>query len=197
MEPTGDPTAGSDSAPRRKRARRTPAENKTALLLAAIDMDQVIQAALMLVEEDAKPYSEQKHQRLRALETAIAVTYARPLIDSKGLKSYTVKQHQRLPADRPDLLPIHDHLLKVRKKTYAHTDKQEAMRTAEVNPFGYSETWMPWIEAKDAPAVIALAEYQQTRFRTIVGPSTKAVHPALAAAQELLPGGLSAVTGIG
>jgi hypothetical protein len=140
-------------------------ERKTALLLAAIDMAQTIQAAMMLAEVSAAESFAEKHQRLRALETAVAITYARPLTYTKG--SYVVEQHERTPTGSAELLRMHDHLIEVRHKTYAHTDRSASLRTAGMNDDGFIETWVPWIQADDVPVIIELAEHQQRRFRRL------------------------------
>jgi hypothetical protein len=58
-------------------SRRRPSE-ETALLLAVSDMEQTIEAARMLVEVPPLVPAPRGFRRFRVLETAIAVTYARP-----------------------------------------------------------------------------------------------------------------------
>jgi hypothetical protein len=143
----------------------TPASDRTtSLLLAAIDMEQTIQAAKMLLEEIEKPDFPNKHQRLRALETAIAVTYARSLADSKG--SFVVPQSERPPASS-QLRELHDHLLHIRHKAYAHIDRTESARTAGIDDRGFVESWVPWIVGADVPMIVVLSEHQRDRFRAL------------------------------
>ena len=54
----------------------------------------------------------------RAFETAVSVCYARPWIDSN--QGGTLKR-KRLPGGWPNR-DLHHRLLKLRRKTYAHTD---------------------------------------------------------------------------
>lgn len=154
----------------------SPQSEPVALLLAATDMEQVIQAARLLERESAAggQGNEAHHQLLRAVETAIAVTYARGL-KGKRKESWRVEEAEIAPTD-PELLGLHAHLLRVRNKTYAHTDRKEALRTASAEwvetPEGeltvrFAESWVPWIQAHDVPAIVALATHQRDRFRAM------------------------------
>ena len=62
---------------------------------------------------------------------------------------------------------LHAKLIRFRNKAYAHTDRKESKREATATSEGFGETWVPWIQAADVPAVIALAEHQRDRFRRI------------------------------
>ena len=147
-----------------------------ALLLAAIDMEQVIQAAELLGRESAAGDrgNANFHQLLRSLETAIATGYVRGLRGKKK-QSWRVEKDETKPDDA-NLLSIHEYLVRVRNKTYAHTDRKEAQRTAsarwEEGPNGepvvvYGESWVPWIAAHHVPDIVALATHQRERFRAM------------------------------
>ena len=134
------------------------ADRTTSLFLAAIDMEQTIQAAKMLLEEIAKPDFPNKHQRVRALETAIAVTYARSLADNRG--SFVVPQNERAPASR-QLRELHDHLLLVRHKAYARTSTAlnrrglQALTTAAASNRGCRGSSAQMFKSSSSPSTSA------------------------------------------
>jgi hypothetical protein len=92
------------------------------------------------------------------------VTYARSLADNRG--SFVVPQNERAPASR-QLRELHDHLLLVRHKAYAHIDRTESARTAGIDDRGFVESWVPWIVGADVPMIVVLSEHQRDRFRAL------------------------------
>ena len=113
-----------------------------ALLFAAVDMRQAAAACDMLELETSDPH------RARALETAIAVCYARAFTES------TVRQ---LPAKAfapkkgtPER-ELHNVLMNLRQKVYAHTDLESGRSLAklvievegDVAHVEHVETWHP------------------------------------------------------
>jgi hypothetical protein len=96
------------------------ADRKTILLLAAVDMEQVLSACRAYEREKAADDAD--YQLLRALETAIVVCYWRPFskINSMG--------HL---ADSDAIDPeLHAFMKGQRDQVYAHTD-EESHRTAD------------------------------------------------------------------
>jgi hypothetical protein len=140
------------------------------LLLAAADMNHA-RAAARALDVEANDVD-----LMRALETAIAVSYARAFTQSSLL---------RLDADTyepldPELAEIHRQLCKLRDKVYAHTDK-DGGRSASVtvqsatglgNLGGLpgkigliaTEEWQPFPRAA-IPSAIRLFEGQHARFQ--------------------------------
>jgi hypothetical protein len=155
---------------------------RRALLLAAIDMEQVIAAAGMLDEQTRRlDRPENHHQAVRALETAIACCYYRPLRGVRGRDSYVVPTEHVEPSD-PELAELHGRLLRYRNKAYAHTDRTEALRDATWTTTEWSEKWVAWISPHDVPTIVRLAEYQRDRFRSLareIGGTPPALRPVI------------------
>jgi hypothetical protein len=120
------------------------------LLLAAWDMQQAEAAALALEAET------ENVALMRALETAMAVCYAR---------SFTQSTLEMLPSDYVPTTPpdsdLHKWFRERRNKEYAHTDKKSS-RTASVKVVGWEgdivnvelhEQWDPFPRDLIAPAV--------------------------------------------
>lgn len=139
-----------------------------ALLLAASDMDQAAAAARLLnggIED---------YNLARALETAIAVCYARVFTQSSLYRLDATKYE---PTDAR-LAEAHRMLLTMRNKTYAHTDKAGG-RDASVIPQGpiripglvglmRSESWTP-IAPGSVPLLLDLFALQRQRFHDEAG----------------------------
>jgi hypothetical protein len=125
------------------------------LALAANDMRQAAAAARLL---------ERRHDfhARRALETAISVCYARP---------WTRNQIGKLEdAWLPEVGPyrdLHDRLLKLRNKTYAHTDRdggrKAVAQSGPGNVVGFGEMWER-LPASEVTAIVELCERQVERF---------------------------------
>jgi hypothetical protein len=92
-------------------SRDTDEKRMTILLLAAIDMEQVIQAAEAIQRELQS--SSPRLQFIRALETAVAVCYWRPFSASN-----TVGCLRHKDAEDPDL---HKEMKRIRNQVHAHT----------------------------------------------------------------------------
>jgi hypothetical protein len=137
--------------------------HRAGALLAVGDMEQTIDAARMLADELQNGASDARHHyRCRALETAIAVTYARSLVDNK--RAYTVRQDQREPEGDADMKRRHNALIDLRHRSYAHN----GARRADVPPArAAAEIVVLTISAMDVHGVIALAEHQRDRFARI------------------------------
>jgi hypothetical protein len=88
-------------------------KRQTALVLASTDMKHARAALDALENEHASVHL------MRALETAIFVSYARAFTQSSLLQLNT---DEFRPVDR-NLAGLHDDLLQLRDKAYAHTDK--------------------------------------------------------------------------
>ena len=113
-----------------------------ALFLATSDMHQVVAACDMLEEEP-----EDTH-RARALETAVPVCDAR---------AFTQSTLQRLPRDEfappkgTDERALHDVLMGLRNKVYAHTDVESGRSVSDltiktmgdITRVEHAETWHP------------------------------------------------------
>lgn len=128
------------------------------LRLAESDMNQVAAAALALQGERLNG------DLCRALETAIAVCYARPY---GGRKKVGVLGDEWLPEDPGDRA-VHDQLLIRRDQVYAHTDRTDARDIIDVFGEGtFAEQWRP-LAREALPRIIRLAARQQTRFRDAV-----------------------------
>ena len=129
-------------------------------MLAVGDMEQTIDAARMLADELENGVSDARHHyRCRALETAVAITYARSLVDNK--QAYSVRQDLREPDGNAAMKQRHADLIKLRHKSYAH---HGARRTDIPNAEALAELLVLTISALDVPGVIALAEHQRERF---------------------------------
>jgi hypothetical protein len=139
-----------------------------ALLLAASDMDQAAAAARAL-EPGIEDYN-----LARALETAIAVCYARVFMQSS---LYRLDRAKYEPAD-PRLARLHRMLCDLRATVYAHTDKsggRDASIIAEspialpgVIDFLRSESWTP-LPRSDIEVARELFAVQRRRFHDEAG----------------------------
>jgi hypothetical protein len=142
------------------------------LLLAAIDMEQVIEAARAIQREAEREASggEPNHQLVRALEAALAVCYWRPFTNSSVGRLDPVAD---APPDEREFVGLHLELKEKRDKAYAHTDL-ESGRTADVKEYVtkegvsggvvFGESWSP-LPRGYLGSVIALAIIQRERFR--------------------------------
>jgi hypothetical protein len=125
------------------------------LRLAESDMNQVAAAANAL-------HNERLNGDLcRALETAIAVCYARPYGSSNKVGGLG---DEWLPED-PSGRALHDALLRRRDQVYAHTDRTDARDIVDIFGDGtFAEEWRP-LSREALPRIIVLVAHQQTRFR--------------------------------
>lgn len=141
---------------------------QSALLLAASDMDQAAAAARALE-------AETDYNLARALETAIAVCYARAFTQSSLFK---LNRDTYEPPD-PRLAELHKELFNVRDKVYAHTDKEGGrsatvlVRTSPVElpgtvDFYRQEDWVP-MPREVLPVALELFEVQRKRFHNEAG----------------------------
>jgi hypothetical protein len=89
------------------------------LVFAAQDMDECSAAALFLLERD-----DLSGNVRRALETAVAVAYARPWGKSNTIGSLGDHWLPSTPQERF----LHDDVIAIRHKVYAHTDEEIAAR---------------------------------------------------------------------
>jgi hypothetical protein len=143
-------------------------KRQRALLLAASDMEQAAAAAKALADEADRDLA-------RALETAIAVCYARAFTQSS---IYQLSRQRYEPTD-PRLAELHNELFNVRDKVYAHTDKKGG-RTVSLSlqavprfedlgkkpvriDFGRLEEWVP-MPREVLPVALELFHAQRTRF---------------------------------
>jgi hypothetical protein len=142
---------------------------QTALLLAASDLDQAAAAARALDAE------AEDHALMRALETAIAVCYARAYTTSTLLQL----GDEYAPAAGTSGAELDEFLKRLRDKVYAHTDKASGRTTstiistdhgpdATIRIVEWREEWLPF-PREYIPAVIGLCERQALRFRTEAG----------------------------
>ncbi|MEO5576453.1 MAG: hypothetical protein ABIR67_15125 [Gaiellaceae bacterium] len=141
-----------------------------ALLLAASDMDQAIAAAKALERE-----SEDVHL-MRALETSLVVSYARAFTTSSLHK---LDREEYRPRDA-ELAQMHDELITLRDRAYAHTDKQsgrdvtmtitattgfqEGAKEPAKLDMTWREEWLP-LSREAIPAAITLCEGQRAGLR--------------------------------
>jgi hypothetical protein len=143
------------------------------LLLAAIDMEQTIEAARAIereAEREARVTEEPNVQLVRALETAIAVCYWRPFTSSSIGQLDPAGDGPPVESGLGDL---HRALKTMRDKVYAHTDVasgrsagvSEHVTESGTEGLAFSEGW--WAFPREwLPRVILLAEQQRDRFRT-------------------------------
>lgn len=125
------------------------------LRLAESDMNQAAAAAQALRTEHLNG------DLCRALETAIAVCYARPYGSSNKVG---VLGDEWLPEDPGDQA-LHGALLTRRDQVYAHTDRTDARGIVDVFGDGtFVEEWRP-LSRDVLPRIITLAARQQARFR--------------------------------
>ena len=144
-------------------------KRQSALLLAASDMDQAA-AAVRALEAEQDDYN-----LMPALETAIAVCYARAFTQSS---LFPLDRNTYEPTD-PVLAELHKVLCKLRDKVYAHTDKDGGrsaavlVRTDPVElpgrvEFLRQEDWVP-MPRDSLPVALELVEIQGTRFHNEAG----------------------------
>jgi hypothetical protein len=134
-------------------------------LLAEADMAQAAAAARALQDE-----SEGNGPLRRALETAIAVSYARPFAAGNRAGSLGTGWE---PAN-PRQAAFHDALIDLRNQVYAHTDRTEARSVVDLKQLlglkqdeggrRYAEEWQA-LNVQLLPEIIGLAASQQERFR--------------------------------
>lgn len=142
-----------------------------ALLLAASDMEQAIAAAHALDAEQTD------WNLMRALETAIAVCYARAFTKSQ---SHQLDRAEYEPAD-PTLAQMHRQLIYLRDQVYAHTDKpNRSGRSAGVSitslpeqvpgrvDFMREEEWVP-LPRGLLPTMLELFNHQRDMFHEKAG----------------------------
>jgi hypothetical protein len=131
------------------------------LMLAAQDMQDAREAAESLASRVGPA---------RPLETAIVVSYARPWTAS----SIRPLEPHWLPKDEADL-GLHEALLHVRDKLYAHTDDELGARgmqdvsaiVGSAEP-QFAPSWRP-LDRALLPDIVALASRQLERFRDAAG----------------------------
>lgn len=144
------PQTMSDAIP----LRLTPEQERLALALS--DMRQAAAAARLADQQ------LEHHARL-ALDTAISVSYARPWIDSNRAGKLKSKW---LPPTGPDR-DLHERLLNLRHKSYAHTDPASCRHAlAHLGPgkvLGIGEQWVP-LKRDELSAIAGLCERQAARF---------------------------------
>jgi hypothetical protein len=134
-----------------------------ALLLAARDMDQA-EAAVHALDAETENVA-----LMRALETAIAVTYARAFTQSN---LHTLAD-EWAPLHGPQL-ELHTALIDLRDQRYAHTDRpmksgrRPSITVVEIDAqtFEYQtgEEWMP-LPREALPEITALLNFQRIRFQ--------------------------------
>jgi hypothetical protein len=145
------------------------ADEITLLRLAVFDIGLAQQAAIALrdAHDDTDP------GLLLALETAVVVSYARPFTKSQGWTN-RLRHPVRLDgAPVAAMEPLHNELLTLRGKAYAHSDADGSGRSVEhtdlqsrrpdVQP-PYRVTWTLGLDRGVLPDVIALCQAQQDRF---------------------------------
>jgi hypothetical protein len=136
-------------------------KRKRALGLAAADMQQV-NAATIALEREAYDVP-----LMLALETAIAVSYARSFTSSSLLQ---LDRGEYRPAD-PSLAQLHDDLYELRNRKFAHTDKNSERDAwvlygdppVDVRSVGWKWQWTPIPRSWLAP-IRTLCELQSERF---------------------------------
>jgi hypothetical protein len=135
------------------------------LALAAQDMRQAASAAKLLID---LPELDDRGAAARALETAIAVCYARPFLSRNRMG---VPPRRLRPTDALGR-KIHAELIKRRNQTYAHIDPtggrviSGSFLTDDggvVQRMDMQEQWIP-IDRARLPDIIELCENQAARF---------------------------------
>jgi hypothetical protein len=143
---------------------------ETALLaLAAQDMREAAAAgrSLAAMIEDLEHRGYDSHAG-RALQTAIAVCYARPFAETNRLGTLRKKWRPEDPVGRD----VHEALCEMRNRVYAHTDPDGGRRvwasfdvseTGEVEGVSVGVAWNP-IRDTDLLTVIETCDRQAARF---------------------------------
>lgn len=142
--------------------RKAEAKRKDILLLGAIDMEQVIEAAQAIQREHQT--SEPNLQLIRALETAVVVCYWRPFSQSN-----TVGHLRDADAANPEL---HAHMKTLRNKAHAHTDTSsgrkadidELVSPSGIEGLAFTESWWA-LPAEWLPSIISFAVAQRDAWR--------------------------------
>lgn len=138
----------------------------TGLLLAREDMEQAAAAARAVIA-----WMPPDVALMRALETGMAVSYARPFVDA------TLPGARLSKADRPTSegeRELHDLLLWFRRKVYAHTDAESGRNASPIMPpeagwpdgipgVGYGSTWQPFPRER-LTEVVEVCDRQAQRF---------------------------------
>jgi hypothetical protein len=160
--PLSSPVAMFSGVNAKGRTTATLSDRKTILLLAASDMEQVIEACRAIEREHLS--RAPNGQLIDALETAVAVCYWRPFS-----KRNTMGWLETDDALDPEL---HAFLKNLRNKVYAHTDKASG-RTADVRQhvtesgvegLVFGESW--WAALEDLlPRIIDVATRQRDAYR--------------------------------
>jgi hypothetical protein len=101
----------------------------------------------------------------QALETAIAVAYARSFLASNEAGHLPKKWAAQPPHEK-----LHDDLLDLRNQRYAHNDPGGLREVVDAGaligePGTFAMQWVP-MNVQAMPSVIAMAAKQQDRFRT-------------------------------
>jgi hypothetical protein len=130
-------------------------------VLAASDMNQAAAAARALASE------ENDHDLMRALETAMAVCYARPFRPPRSSGLGHLDPRKWAPDERMSWL--HAELLALRNHTYAHTDEASGRdaSTVDFDPDGEAAIWREEWNAfprEWLPDVITMCHGQAGRF---------------------------------
>jgi hypothetical protein len=134
-------------------------EQVTRFAFAESDMYQASAAARLLLQQGP----DEVHAA-RALETAMVVCYARPFGRNDGIGTLPDKYAPQDERGRA----MHDVLLLLRRKVYAHTDAESGRSLTGTIGLGsgrdrYGERWFS-INRDALPATIALCEAQAERF---------------------------------
>jgi len=137
-------------------------KQQQAVLLAAADMEEAAEAAKALMTTDEGPLAF-------ALETGMVTAYARPFTASdlrvpRGFDELDYEPDRRL----------HEELMTLRDKVYAHTDDESGREIANYNltedaeagtaEISYLIGRIP-IDRERLPLVIGLCERQEDRFK--------------------------------
>jgi hypothetical protein len=131
------------------------------LRLAASDMEQIADAAQTLLKIHLSAGAE------RVMQTGLVVTYVRAFKSPSGIG--ILKESEWAPSEPRDRA-LHDRLVNLRDKLFAHTDKTglrdvvdtSALLGLEGGPT-YAETWVPF-STEGIAQIGQVAEAQRDRF---------------------------------
>src|SRR5664280_3101233 len=129
------------------------------MIFAQSDMAQAAMAAQSLITE------HHNGDLCRALETAIAVCYARSF--AGGNNAGTLGE-EWFP-EGGDQRAMHEAIVALRDEVFAHNDRTHYRGIVDAGallgePEVFAEEWLP-IKREVLPAFIQMCAYQQTRFR--------------------------------
>ncbi len=126
------------------KGKRLKAEERRRLrLLYSLGDFQVASSAMVFLGESdpEKKYTKVEHRRFRCYETTVITAYTRPFSLSKGEIPQLTLEMIDLKLD-DDEQELHDRLIKLRNKVFAHSDADMMRMTSETFPIRMSDAFV-------------------------------------------------------